>query len=137
MRNNTSDIGKFILRLGVGGLMLLHGIHKLFHGHDIIIKQLENNNLPTFLWLGVPVGEVLAPLLLILGIATRLSSFLIAFTMLMTFFLVSGINGLGINPQTGGLNSELNLLYLMASVGIMLIGPGKIRINKQKRGIWV
>jgi putative oxidoreductase len=76
-------------------------------------------------------------LLLIFGVATRISSFLIAFTMLMTFFLVLGTTGLGLNPATGGLKGELNLLFLVASVAILFIGPGKIRINKQKRGIWV
>lgn len=137
MRKNTSDIGKLILRLGVGGLMLLHGLHKLIHGHDFIVNQLENSKLPSFLWLGVPTAEVIAPLLLIFGIATRISSFLIAFTMFMTFFLVLGINGMKLNPATGGFNGELNLLFLFASVAILCIGPGKIRINKQKRGIWV
>jgi putative oxidoreductase len=138
MRNNTtSDVGKFILRVGVGGLMVFHGIHKLIHGHDFIVKQLEINSLPSFLWIGVPVAEIIAPLLLIFGVATRISSFLIAFTMLMTFFLVLGTTGLGLNPATGGLKGELNLLFLVASVAILFIGPGKIRINKQKRGIWV
>ena len=138
MRNNTtSDAGKFILRVGVGGLMIFHGIHKLIHGHDFIVKQLESNSLPSFLWIGVPVAEIIAPLLLIFGVATRISSFLIAFTMLMTFFLVLGTTGLGLNRATGGLKGELNLLFLIASVAILLIGPGKIRINKQKRGIWI
>lgn len=138
MRNNTtSDVGKFILRVGVGGLMVFHGIHKLIHGHDFIVRQLEINSLPSFLWIGVPVAEIIAPLLLIFGVATRISSFLIAFTMLMTFFLVLGTTGLGLNPATGGLKGELNLLFLVASVAILFIGPGKIRINKQKRGIWV
>jgi putative oxidoreductase len=133
MRNNTtSDVGKFILRVGVGGLMVFHGIHKLIHGHDFIVKQLEINSLPSFLWIGVPVAEIIAPLLLIFGVATRISSFLIAFTMLMTFFLVLGTTGLGLNPATGGLKGELNLLFLVASVAILCIGPGKIRINKQK-----
>lgn len=138
MRNNTtSDAGKFILRVGVGGVMIFHGIHKLIHGHDFIVKQLESNSLPSFLWIGVPVAEIIAPLLLIFGVATRISSFLIAFTMLMTFFLVLGTTGLELNPATGGLKGELNLLFLIASVAILLIGPGKIRINKQKRGIWI
>ncbi len=66
------DLGKFILRLGVGGLMIFHGIHKIIHGHDMIIEQLAAKGYPTWLWLGVPVGEIIAPILLIVGVFTRL-----------------------------------------------------------------
>lgn len=41
------DLGKFILRLGVGGLMIFHGIHKIIHGHDMIIEQLAAKGFPT------------------------------------------------------------------------------------------
>ncbi|MEK6451151.1 MULTISPECIES: DoxX family protein [unclassified Myroides] len=131
----STDLGKFILRLGVGGLMIFHGIFKLIHGHDFIINQLSANGLPKWLWLGVPVGEIVAPLFLIVGFATRVSGAIIAFTMFMTFFLVKGTAGFGIDPNTGGLNAELNILYLMSALAIAFIGPGSYRIYKGKRGI--
>lgn len=126
----STDFGKFLLRLGVGGLMILHGIHKLIHGHDFIINQLSAKGLPTWLWLGVPVGEVVAPLLLILGVATRASATVIAFTMFMSIFLVKGMAGFGIDPGSGGLNAELNILYFVSALAIAFIGPGKIRLVK-------
>ncbi len=129
-----SDVGKFILRLGVGGLMIFHGIFKLIHGFDFIINQLSANGLPKWLWLGVPVGEIVAPFFLIIGFATRMSGALIAFTMFMTFFLVKGMSGFSIDPNTGGLNAELNILFLMSSLAITLIGPGSIRLYKGKKG---
>lgn len=129
-----SDVGKFILRLGVGGLMIFHGVFKLIHGFDFIINQLSANGLPKWLWLGVPVGEIVAPFFLIIGFATRMSGALIAFTMFMTFFLVKGMSGFSIDPNTGGLNAELNILFLMSSLAITLIGPGSIRLYKGKRG---
>lgn len=110
--------------------MILHGIHKLIHGHDFIINQLSSKGLPTWLWLGVPVGEVIAPLLLILGIATRVSGTIIAFTMFMSIFLVKGMAGFGIDPGSGGLNAELNILYFVSALAIAFIGPGKIRLVK-------
>ncbi|MEC4117754.1 DoxX family protein [Myroides phaeus] len=131
----SADLGKFILRLGVGGLMIFHGIFKLIHGHDFIINQLSANGLPKWLWLGVPVGEIVAPLFLIVGFATRVSGAIIAFTMFMTFFLVKGMAGFSIDPNTGGLNAELNILYLMSALAITFIGPGSYRLYKGKSSI--
>ena len=131
----SADLGKFILRLGVGGLMIFHGIFKLIHGHDFIINQLSANGLPKWLWLGVPVGEIVAPLFLIVGFATRVSGAIIAFTMFMTFFLVKGMAGFSIDLNTGGLNAELNILYLMSALAITFIGPGSYRLYKGKSSI--
>lgn len=131
----SADLGKFILRLGVGGLMIFHGIFKLIHGHDFIINQLSANGLPKWLWLGVPVGEIVAPLFLIVGFATRVSGAIIAFTMFMTFFLVKGMAGFSIDSNTGGLNAELNILYLMSALAITFIGPGSYRLYKGKSSI--
>lgn len=37
----TDDAGKLVLRLAVGVLILLHGIHKLLHGVDGIAGMLS------------------------------------------------------------------------------------------------
>ncbi len=52
------DFGKFLLRLAVGGLMLFHGLHKLFDGVDGISNMLIAKGLPGFIAYGVLVGEV-------------------------------------------------------------------------------
>ncbi len=51
------DFGKFLLRLAVGGLMLFHGLHKLFAGIDGISGMLIAKGLPGFIAYGVLVGE--------------------------------------------------------------------------------
>lgn len=123
------EIGKLVLRFGVGGLMIFHGIHKLIYGHDFIIDQLNTAGLPKYLWFGVPVAEVLAPLGLILGFGTRIASLLIAFTMCMTFYLLFGWGGFALN-EVGGLKAELNLLFLMGSLSIYFLGSGKYSLYK-------
>ncbi|MDR0227658.1 MAG: DoxX family protein [Flavobacteriaceae bacterium] len=133
------NLGQFLLRLTVGILMLPHGIFKLINGHEKIIEQLQANGLPKLLWLGVPIGEVIAPLLLILGIFTRLSSTAIIVTMLMTFVLVHKTTGLSINLEKGAFNAELSLFYLFTSLVIILIGPGNytiLNIKKSNKKIW-
>ena len=131
------DLGKFILRLGVGGLMIFHGIHKIIHGHDMIIDQLAAKGFPTWLWLGVPVGEIIAPILLIVGAFTRLSGVLIAFTMVMSMVLVKGGGSFALSATTGGLGAELNLLYLAGALAIAMIGPGSFRLYKGKKGWFI
>jgi len=130
----VQDLGKFILRLGVGGLMIFHGIHKIIHGHDMIIEQLAVKGYPTWLWLGVPIGEIIAPVLLIVGAFTRLSGMLIAFTMVMSMVLVKGGGSFAISATTGGIGAELNMLYLVGALAIAMIGPGSYRLYKGKKG---
>jgi len=43
------DGGRFLLRLTVGGLMLFHGLHKLFDGVDGISAMLVAKGLPGFI----------------------------------------------------------------------------------------
>jgi len=123
----NSDLGKFSLRLSLAGLLILHGYHKLVHGFDGVIHLLTAKGLPAFFWIGVPFAEIIAPVFLLLGIFTRISSTLIVFMMLMTIYLAMGFSSFEFN-QMGGLNGELNFLYLFAAIAILFIGPGKYRI---------
>lgn len=125
------DAGLLVLRLSVGGLMLFHGIYKLAHsttfaGADSFIGGLlASHGLPAFLSYGVPLGEVVAPLLIIFGVCTRISSALIAFTMAMSLFLVFGADTFALS-MTGGLSTEVNFLYLLGAVALFLAGPGRL-----------
>lgn len=132
----NSDLGKLLLRVSIGGLMVFHGISKLYHGHDFIKGMLTSKNLPEYLWLGVPLGEVFAPICMLLGVFTRISSLLVAFTMLMTFYLVHGMEGFSLS-QTGGLKVELNLFYLLTSLALFFLGSGKYSVYKGNKGIMI
>ncbi len=66
------DLGKLILRISIGGLLLFHGIFKITHGIGFLHGLLEAKGWPTFLAYGAYVGEVVAPILVILGVLTRL-----------------------------------------------------------------
>ena len=77
----NADLGKLIIRLTLGGLMLFHGIAKLLNGIGFIEGELASHGLPTFLAYGVYVGEIIAPLMVILGYQTRIGALLIIFNM--------------------------------------------------------
>lgn len=113
----SDAIGKLLTRLGVGGLMLFHGVHKLIHGHEFIQTKLTEAGLPAFLSWGVPVGEVVAPILIMIGLATRTSALIVAFTMVMSIYLVFASQLFTLN-QVGGWVAELNALFLLASLAI-------------------
>lgn len=126
---HNDDLSKLILRIAVGGLMLPHGIHKLINGHGHIGNMLANAGLPTFLQYGTPIGEVIAPILLIIGFKTRPAAAIVAFTMFVSIFLAFGGKIMSIN-QYGGWIVELNMFFLLASVALIFSGSGKYSLSK-------
>jgi putative oxidoreductase len=129
MKNEMFEaLGKLLLRLSVGGLMLGHGIYKLLHGLGGIEKMLAEYNLPTALAYGVPAGEVIAPLMIILGIWSRLAGLTLAFTMGMAIYLAFGATALNFGAN-GGLNAELTLLFLSGGLAITFLGSGKFSVS--------
>jgi uncharacterized membrane protein YphA (DoxX/SURF4 family) len=74
----SDDLGKLLLRLTLGVLTLLHGIAKISAGVGGIAGMLGKAGLPTVLAYGVYAGEVIAPLLLIIGLWTRPAALVVA-----------------------------------------------------------
>lgn len=130
----NNDLGKLLLRFSVGGLMLFHGIHKLERGLGFIEKSLVDAGLPAFLSYGVLVGEILAPLLVVLGILSRPAALLEAFVMVMAVYLVH-TDELFSLTQHGGHALELQFLYLFGSLAIVFLGSGKYSVSRG-RGLW-
>jgi putative oxidoreductase len=125
----SADLGLLILRIGVGGLMLMHGIAKLTNGIDGIKTMTVNSGLPEFYAYGVYVGEVLAPIMVLLGVGTRIGALLIAFTMINAIWLV-GIHQVWTLAETGAPQAELALLFLAGSLALVFTGSGKYGILK-------
>ena len=130
-----SDIGKLILRLAVAVLLAFHGISKLRHGVAWMAGPLQTHHLPAWLAYGVYVAEVVAPILLIIGILTRPAALVVAFEMTMAMFLVLGPKTFAIDRQTGALGGELQLLYLFSALAIAFLGSGRFAVSKG-RGRW-
>ena len=108
--------------------MLFHGVAKLIHGFDMIGEMLVKNNLPRELMWGVPVGEVLAPILLIVGWKARPAAALVAFTMAMSIYLVFRDSLFKLN-EYGALNYEMNLLYCFGALAIMFLMPMALSVT--------
>ena len=123
------DIGKLVLRLTLGILLLLHGINKLRFGISGIEGLVENHGLPALLAYGVYVGEVLAPLAVLLGFYARVGALLIATNMIAALALVHG-SQLSDFAKSGGWALELQGFFLFTAIAVSLIGPGKFAINR-------
>ncbi|HPF15362.1 MAG: DoxX family protein [Planctomycetes bacterium] len=124
----SDSLAKLFLRLSVGGLLLFHGIHKVRHGIDGIEGMLTNAGLSTSLAYGVYLGEVVAPILILLGFMTRPMALFAAFTMLASIYLGFGSDAFGLN-EYGGLNVELNLLYFAGAMALFFAGGGRFSVT--------
>jgi putative oxidoreductase len=135
MKQIKIDLGKLLLRIGVGGLMLFHGIAKLMHGFQGIKDLLIAKGLPEFLWIGALLGEVFAPICMLLGVMTRFSSVLVAITMIFAMYLVFGTGALAIG-KNGIPVAELNILFLFSALALAFIGGGRYALYKKETGIF-
>jgi putative oxidoreductase len=127
---DLEDVGKLILRIMLGGLLIFHGIGKILHGVDFIAGSLASNHLPTFIAYGVYVGEVLAPILVIAGIWTRLSSLVVAVDLLVAILLVR-LPAMFTISKTGGWALEVDAFFLLSALALCLLGPGRLSFGRR------
>jgi putative oxidoreductase len=130
MQGMADDIGKLILRLTVGILMLLHGISKITGGVTGIEKMLQGIGMPSYFALGAYVGEVLAPLLVIIGFYSRVGAALIVVNMLFAVGLAHRAD-VFLLDKSGGWALELQGFFLFTALALMFTGPGRISINRR------
>lgn len=123
------DAGKLLLRLTVGGLMLFHGISKLLTGASGVKAMLASYGLPEFIAYGTILGEVVAPILIILGILTRPAALLVAFTMLVAWLMV-GVDKTFLLDKTGAWAIESVVYFFVGSIALALLGAGKYSLVK-------
>ncbi|MDO7252824.1 DoxX family protein [Helicobacter cappadocius] len=126
-----SDIGKLILRLNIGGMMLFHGIYKAMYGIEGVKGMIETIGIPGIVAYGVYIGEILAPIMLIIGFQVRIASVILILNMLVAIFAVTGGNIFGIN-QMGGWIIEPQAFYLFGALAIIFLGSGRFALDIKK-----
>jgi putative oxidoreductase len=123
----NAAVGRLVLRLTLGILMLFHGFGKLTSSGtiDFISNTLASAGLPGFIAYGVFVGEVIAPLMIIIGIYTRIGGLLIAINMVFAILLVHRGDLLSVTEH-GGWHLELQAFYLFTGVALVFLGSGRL-----------
>lgn len=124
----STDTGKLILRLALGVFMLFHGYSKLKNGIGGIEASLLKAGLPAWVAYGVYIGEVFAPLLVILGFYARIGGLIIAVNMIFAIALSHAHQLLDLG-RSGGWALELQGFFLLTGLVVALIGPGRFGIN--------
>lgn len=122
------DIGKLVLRLVIGILILLHGIAKLKSGPGFVVGLVSQAGLPSFVAYGVYIGEVVAPVLLLIGLFTRLAGVVIVINMLVALSLVHMSQLFSLGPQ-GGWALELQGMYLFGALAVAFLGAGRFSVG--------
>ena len=119
----VTDYGLLFLRVSIAALMLGHGIPKLFmlfgsqeisFADPIGIGQTATLTLVVF-------AEVICSLLIAFGLATRLASFILLFTMAFAFFVI--------HAEDPFQMKELALIYLIIYTFITIVGSGKYALD--------
>ncbi len=119
----NTDIALLFLRLGVGGLMLTHGIPKLvnlFDSNPIRFGDPIGIGVEASLALAV-FSEVICSVLVIIGLGTRLAAIPLFFTMFVAFFVVHGADPFR--------NKELALFFMIIYLVLFLTGSGKYSLD--------
>lgn len=128
----TEDQAKLMLRLAVGGLIFLHGWFKLMNPEAMgfVGSLFAGVGLPAFLAYLIYIGEIAAPIMLIIGYQTKLAALLVAITMVVAILLAHTGELFTLSPMGGGYALELQAMFLIGALAIFGLGAGKHRLVK-------
>lgn len=124
------NTGLLLLRVGIGAMMMVHGLPKIMEGPDGwtqlggSMKVVHVDFLPTLWGFMAAITEGLGGFLLVLGLFFRPVNMLLVINMIIAA-LVHFNKGDGINGASHAL--ELAIIFF----GLIFIGPGKYSIDKK------
>jgi putative oxidoreductase len=131
---SREDLGRLILRVALAVLLLFHGVSKLIGGVGFITGMLAKMGLPEAIGYLVYVGEVIAPLLILFGVWTRLAALIVAGNMIVAVLLVHTKQFFTMS-DTGGWALELQGMYFFAAIALAMLGAGRYSIGG-RAGKW-
>ena len=70
----NQDLAKLLLRITCGGILLFHGVHKVFVEVDHVKVMVKNAGLPESFAYGNIIGEFVAPIFVLLGFQNQACS---------------------------------------------------------------
>ncbi|MBC6491291.1 DoxX family protein [Flavihumibacter stibioxidans] len=124
----TTDMALLVARVGIGAIMLTHGIPKmmmLFSGAPVQFPPVMG--LTPELSLGLAIfAEVLCSIFLMAGFVTRLAVLPLIITMLVAALVFHGADPFA--------KKELSLQFLLAYVVLLLAGSGKYSVDYLLQG---
>jgi putative oxidoreductase len=131
--DNLRDAGYLILRVGIGFMIMMHGLPKILGGPDtwaFLGQQMGNLGItffPVFWGFMAAITEFGGGILIMLGLFHRVSALLLSFTMLVAI-IYHVTNGDPMMSNEGGSYSnalELGIVFL----ALFFIGPRKWAVD--------
>jgi putative oxidoreductase len=113
--------------------MLFYGIYKLQHGIGAVKDIVRGHGLPEVIAYAVYLGEVAAPVLVVLGIFTRVAAGVMAIDMLAAI-LLAGMANIFKTGAYGAYALEIEAFFLLNAVVVLLLGPGKLALGGRRYG---
>jgi putative oxidoreductase len=123
IRNQSEEMGKLILRVGMAGMMLPHGIvkvQKLFAAGELSFADPIGLGAMTSIIL-VIFAEVICSTFVLLGFKTRLATLPLISTMLVAAFFH--------HAGDSWSSKELPLLFAIGFFGILFLGGGAYSLD--------
>jgi putative oxidoreductase len=129
------DVALLLARLTLGVLFIDHGLQKYtaqggLAGFQGFLRSLQNIPAPELTSQVVPVLEVVGGAALIAGLLTRVLALVLAGEMVVTGFLVKANDLHQPLVSRTGAGVELDLLYLVLLVTVLLLGPGRASLDR-------
>jgi putative oxidoreductase len=116
------SIGLLVLRVGIGCLMLVHGVQKVMGFSEMSGAFPDPIGIGSQMSLIMAIGaEVGCSVLLILGLGTRLAVIPLALTMLVALFVV--------HAEDPWQVKELATIYLLVYASLFLTGAGQCSLD--------
>ncbi|MGR3853562.1 DoxX family protein [Chryseobacterium indologenes] len=131
MKKNI-DSGLLITRIAIAFPMSVYGISKMIHGVGFIEDMMSMHGLPSFFAYGVFAGEIIAPVMLIIGFRARLAGLIFAANCFTATILAQTANIFKLN-EFGGWALELLVIYMLVSLSFFFTGAGKYAVSTQNK----
>lgn len=119
-----TSIALLIMRLGIGALMLTHGwpkLMRLIEGGEISFPDPLGIGTVTSL-IFATLAEFLGSIFIMLGVATRMASIALIFTMAVAVFIVHADDPFA--------RKELGLIFMLVYIILLIMGSGKYSIDR-------
>jgi putative oxidoreductase len=121
----SADCGLLLLRIWLGlSIFLIHGISKV-QNYEATLGYFKSLGIPAILGPAAIVAESLCAVLLVIGLATRLSALFLAVTMAVGFIAKHHMILQQGNPNSG----ELAFIYLAGFLALFLAGAGRFSLD--------
>ena len=123
-----TNFGLLILRIFFGICLFMHGVAKIMHGVGGVKSLLAAKEIPQFIAYGVYLGEIIAPIMIILGIFCRIGALLVLG--LCGIILYVAYPDLTAMNSHGGFKAEILYLYIGISFCLLITGGGRFSVIK-------